>query len=62
MLEIENKINEYVIVITEKQLDAMRKVIDYLFNDEYKDWSATGRHDDHIFNAVKTLDDLYGSV
>lgn len=41
--------------MTDAQLDAVRKVVNYLERDEWKDWDVSGRPDGHIYTSVRTL-------
>lgn len=35
----------------------IRRVIDYLYDDEQKDYEASEQPEDHIFNDLKTVDE-----
>lgn len=36
-------------------LDALDRLIDYVYDDEHKDWEASGKPEEHIFNYVDML-------
>ena len=48
------------IEITKEELKAISKVIEYLWNDERRDYECHGKEETngHIFEAVATLDNL----
>jgi len=36
-------------------LEACQKIIDYMWEDEKKDWEASGNPDNHIFVSLRTV-------
>jgi hypothetical protein len=38
-------------------IESLRRVIDYLWKDEYKSWQEDGKPSSHIFNDLIALDD-----
>ena len=48
-------------IITPEVRRSLEELIDYLSEDERKDWEASGRPAAHIFNDVKRVSDwLFG--
>lgn len=42
--------------MNKKIINSLRKVCDYLYWDEYKNWNEYGRDSNHIFNSVHVLE------
>lgn len=40
----------------DRQLEALRAVVDYLWPGEQDDWIAEGRPEDHLFHDLMILD------
>ncbi|HVB33752.1 MAG TPA: hypothetical protein VNJ52_05180 [Patescibacteria group bacterium] len=41
----------------DQTLESVRRVLDYLWQDEYKSWKEDGKPDSHIFHDLCALDD-----
>ena len=45
--------------LTDRELKHLKTVIDYLYNDESKDYETEGRPKDHIFVSVLGLQEIF---